>query len=178
MAQVRSHCQPFLRKNKDDGQQFWSVRSCISVDAAFLRLSRCTQTCIETSKQILEAFALASYSVITCFRCTNRPRKNSVVKNGFIQRHAYDDPQTNPTLRLLKYPCGEKTSISEPVRAGAHTDYGSITLFQKDVPGLEVQASRTEWISAPIIEGSILGNTLLQRMTTENDLLWPFSQQY
>ncbi|KAL1933370.1 hypothetical protein VTP01DRAFT_7460 [Rhizomucor pusillus] len=136
MAQVRSHCQPFLRKNKDDGQQFWS-------------------TCIETSKQILEAFALASYSVITCFRCTNRPRKNSVVKNGFIQRHAYDDPQTNPTLRLLKYPCGEKTSISEPVRAGAHTDYGSITLFQKDVPGLEVQASRTEWISAPIIEGTI-----------------------
>lgn len=45
------------------------------------------------------------------------------------------------------------------VRAGAHTDYGTITLlFQKDIGGLEVQASRTEWISAPIIEGTILGN--------------------
>lgn len=45
------------------------------------------------------------------------------------------------------------------MRAGAHSDYGSITLlFQKDVPGLEVQASRTEWISAPLIENSILVN--------------------
>lgn len=44
------------------------------------------------------------------------------------------------------------------VRAGAHTDYGTITLlFQKDIGSLEVQASRTEWISAPIIEGTILG---------------------
>ena len=44
------------------------------------------------------------------------------------------------------------------VRAGAHTDYGSLTLlFQKDIGGLEVQASRTEWISAPIIENAILG---------------------
>ncbi|KAL1933369.1 hypothetical protein VTP01DRAFT_7459 [Rhizomucor pusillus] len=112
-------------------QQFWSA-------------------CNETSKQIVEAFAIALEASLI-------PEEHGG-KKWFSQRHAYDNPQANPTLRFLKYPCGEKNSFSEPVRAGAHTDYGSITLFQKDVPGLEVQASRTEWISAPIIEGSILVN--------------------
>ncbi|KAI9468213.1 hypothetical protein BDB00DRAFT_864033 [Zychaea mexicana] len=41
-------------------------------------------------------------------------------------------------LRYLKYPRGGESTYQEPVRAGAHSDYGSITLlFQKDVPGLE-----------------------------------------
>lgn len=31
-------------------------------------------------------------------------------------------------------------------------------LFQKDVPGLEVQASREKWISAPLIPGAITVN--------------------
>lgn len=62
-------------------------------------------------------------------------------------------------LRFLKYPRGGESEYKEPVRAGAHSDYGSVTLlFQKDVPGLEVQASRTEWISAPLIPGAITVN--------------------
>jgi isopenicillin N synthase-like dioxygenase len=41
----------------------------------------------------------------------------------------------------------------------SHSDYGSITLlFQHGIPGLEVQASRTNWISAPCIPGAILVN--------------------
>lgn len=41
-----------------------------------------------------------------------------------------------------------------------HSDYGSITLlFQKDVPGLEVQgATRSGWVSAPLIDNAILVN--------------------
>jgi isopenicillin N synthase-like dioxygenase len=31
-------------------------------------------------------------------------------------------------------------------------------LFQNGIPGLEVQASRTHWISAPIIPGAVLVN--------------------
>lgn len=62
-------------------------------------------------------------------------------------------------MRFLKYPRGGEADYKEPIRAGAHSDYGSITLlFQKDIPGLEVQASRTQWISAPIIPGAITVN--------------------
>ena len=76
----------------------------------------------------------------------------------FSDRHTYDR-QSGEILRFLKYPRGGESTYKEPVRAGAHSDYGSITLlFQKDVPGLEVKASRTEWISAPLIENSILVN--------------------
>lgn len=75
-------------------------------------------------------------------------------------------------LRFLKYPRGGEASYQEPVRAGAHSDYGSITLlFQKDVPGLEVQASRTEWISAPLIPGAITVNVGDQMELWTNGLL-------
>ncbi|KAI8138891.1 hypothetical protein BJV82DRAFT_280763 [Fennellomyces sp. T-0311] len=78
--------------------------------------------------------------------------------NWFADRHTYDS-ESGEILRYLKYPRGGASSYGEAVRAGAHSDYGSITLlFQKDVPGLEVQASRTEWISAPLIQDSILVN--------------------
>lgn len=74
-----------------------------------------------------------------------------------MKAHSYEN--SGDILRFLKYPRGGETDVKDPVRAGAHSDYGSITLlFQKDIPGLEVQASRTEWISAPLIEGAILVN--------------------
>lgn len=76
----------------------------------------------------------------------------------FTKRHHYD-AESGQILRFLKYPKGGEASYNEAIRAGAHSDYGSITLlFQKDVPGLEVQQSREKWISAPIIENSILVN--------------------
>ncbi|KAI8065440.1 hypothetical protein BC940DRAFT_304092 [Gongronella butleri] len=73
-------------------------------------------------------------------------------------RHRYDAP-SGETFRLLKYPRGGQDAYKEIVRAGSHSDYGTITLlFQKDVGGLEVHAFDREWISAPLIEGAILVN--------------------
>lgn len=58
----------------------------------------------------------------------------------------------------MKYPKGGQAEYKDPVRAGAHSDYGSITLlFQKDIPGLEVFL-QDEWISAPLLEDAILVN--------------------
>ncbi|MEI1373380.1 MAG: 2OG-Fe(II) oxygenase family protein [Nostoc sp.] len=54
------------------------------------------------------------------------------------------------------------------VRAGEHSDYGSITLlFQDDVGGLEVQTASGEWIAAPTIPDTVIVNTgdLIQRWT-------------
>ncbi|RUP44913.1 hypothetical protein BC936DRAFT_148870 [Jimgerdemannia flammicorona] len=77
-------------------------------------------------------------------------------KNWFSDRHAYDIP-SGDILRILHYPPVE--SHIDDIRAGSHTDYGSITLvFQHDIGGLEIYAGRSRWISAPVIPDCILVN--------------------
>ncbi|ETN42226.1 uncharacterized protein HMPREF1541_04167 [Cyphellophora europaea CBS 101466] len=65
-------------------------------------------------------------------------------------------------LRLLHYPAVLKSVFRhnpDQVRAGAHSDYGSITLlFQDDVGGLEVQSPRGTWVRATPVPGSIVVN--------------------
>ena len=59
------------------------------------------------------------------------------------------------TLRLLRYPAEPAGEIG----AGAHTDYGNITLLATDgVGGLEVRTRAGEWLSAPAIEGAFVVN--------------------
>ncbi|PYI11111.1 Clavaminate synthase-like protein, partial [Aspergillus sclerotiicarbonarius CBS 121057] len=79
----------------------------------------------------------------------------------FTTRH---DPTTGPTgsiLRYLYYPSlqSPKTSTYNhtlDVRAGAHSDYGSITLlFQRPgQPGLEILTPSGEWAPVPVIPTS------------------------
>lgn len=74
------------------------------------------------------------------------------------------------TLRLLHYP--PPTVVSKPgqMRAGAHSDYGTLTLlFQDNVGGLEVQLADQTWIAAPSIPNAILINTgdLTQRWSND-----------
>ena len=74
------------------------------------------------------------------------------------------------TLRLLHYPPLETMPKPGQIRAGAHSDYGTLTLlFQDDVGGLEVQLANGEWMSAPSIPGTILINTgdLTQRWSND-----------
>jgi isopenicillin N synthase-like dioxygenase len=79
----------------------------------------------------------------------------------FTTRH---DPAAGPTgsiLRYLFYPSlkSEATkaySHDKDVRAGAHSDYGSITLlFQRPgQPGLEILTPEKTWAPVPIIPGN------------------------
>jgi isopenicillin N synthase-like dioxygenase len=74
----------------------------------------------------------------------------------------------NVTLRYLHYPAGPMPRDPAQLGAGAHTDYGSITLlFQDDVGGLEVRDSEGRWISAPPLPGCAVVNTgdLMERWT-------------
>ncbi|GAB7363996.1 hypothetical protein MBLNU230_g4556t1 [Neophaeotheca triangularis] len=79
------------------------------------------------------------------------------------------------TLRLLHYPAVRADSWTKKpgqVRAGAHTDYGSITLlFQDMAGGLQVQSPRGEFVDATPIEDTIVVNAgdLLARWS--NDLV-------
>ena len=57
-------------------------------------------------------------------------------------------------LRLLQYPVSGGT-------AGAHTDYGNITLLAQDtVSGLEVltRTDRVNWVKAPVVPGAFVCN--------------------
>lgn len=79
------------------------------------------------------------------------------------------------TLRLLHYPEVKKTLFQErkgQVRAGAHSDYGSITLlFQDHNGGLQVQSPNGTFVNATPIEGTIIVNAgdLLARWS--NDMI-------
>jgi isopenicillin N synthase-like dioxygenase len=74
---------------------------------------------------------------------------------------AYTDKGDN-NLRLLHYPPVRKAVFRDnpdQVRAGAHSDYGSVTLlFQDSSGGLEVLSPQETWVRATPVEGSIVVN--------------------
>jgi isopenicillin N synthase-like dioxygenase len=74
----------------------------------------------------------------------------------FVQRHRGE----NVTLRFLHYPANLPVRSETQLGAGAHTDYGSITLlFQDEVGGLEVRGVDGRWRYAPPIEDYAIINT-------------------
>ncbi|MEO1590544.1 MAG: 2-oxoglutarate and iron-dependent oxygenase domain-containing protein [Cyanobacteria bacterium J06632_22] len=108
------------------------------------------ETCAAAASRVFRAFAIA----------LDMPSDFIVDKH---QSHGY-------TLRLLHYPPLTQTPKPGQTRAGAHSDYGTLTLlFQDDVGGLEVQLSSGDWIAAPSIPGAVLINTgdLTQRWSND-----------
>ncbi|XP_052761259.1 uncharacterized protein LOC128203756 [Mya arenaria] len=76
------------------------------------------------------------------------------------------------TLRSLYYPPIPEGSPLKPgqIRAGEHSDYGSISLvFQDDIGGLEANIHGTGYVPASPISGTVLVNIgdLLQRWTSD-----------
>lgn len=62
-------------------------------------------------------------------------------------------------LRFIHYPEIALKSDSEQIGAGAHTDYGCITILHQDqVGGLQVKNRRGEWLDATPVEGSFVIN--------------------
>jgi isopenicillin N synthase-like dioxygenase len=82
----------------------------------------------------------------------------------FAERHLGE----NVTLRFLHYPANLPSRFPDQLGAGAHTDYGSITLlFQDDVGGLELLGADGAWRFAPPVADAIVINTgdLMERWT-------------
>jgi isopenicillin N synthase-like dioxygenase len=68
----------------------------------------------------------------------------------------FDRPMA--TLRFLHYPAPSRGSDPE-TGAGAHTDYGNLTLLATDeVGGLEVRTRAGQWIEAPVVPGAFIVN--------------------
>lgn len=98
------------------------------------------EVCAAGAARVFRAFAIAL----------------SMPENFLVDKHA----SHGYTLRLLHYPPLNATPKPGQIRAGAHSDYGTLTLlFQDQVGGLEVLNHQGEWIDAPAIPGAILINT-------------------
>jgi isopenicillin N synthase-like dioxygenase len=106
-----------------------------------------------------DASFAAAYRVLGILAATLR-----LPKEFFAERHLGE----NVTLRFLHYPANLPTRSGDQLGAGAHTDYGSITLlFQDDVGGLELKGADGTWRLAPPVEDAIVINTgdLMERWT-------------
>lgn len=106
--------------------------------------------CAEAAARIFRAFAIAL----------------SMPDEFIVEKHATH----NYTLRLLHYPPLAVPPKPGQIRAGAHSDYGTLTLlFQDDVGGLEVLTRDGEWIAAPSVPGAVLINTgdLIERWSND-----------
>lgn len=100
--------------------------------ALFLACQNCAQ-------EVMRAFAIAL----------------QLEETFFDKKHTGD----LQTLRLLNYPPVQNTTPDQ-LGAGAHTDYGTLTvLLQDSIGGLQVQNVQGKWIDAPPIEGTALINT-------------------
>ena len=72
------------------------------------------------------------------------------------------------TLGPLHYPPHEGRISESRLGAGAHTDFGCLTILSQDpVGGLQVRNSAGQWIDAPYVEGSFVVNIgdMMERWT-------------
>jgi isopenicillin N synthase-like dioxygenase len=83
-------------------------------------------------------------------------------------RHWFDDKMDHhmSALRLLNYSPMPQPQAQQSVRAGAHTDYGVLTILKTGGPGLQVQ-TKDKWINVPHMEDAFVLNLgdLMQRWT-------------
>ena len=81
------------------------------------------------------------------------------------------DRGTN-ALRALNYPSQDREALPGQLRAGAHTDYGTLTILRQDAApgGLEVLDHRSQsWMPVPSVDGAFVINVgdMLSRWTND-----------
>lgn len=119
--------------NRPSGQEYWPNPQF----EAFMRVFH--KRVVKIASDVMQAFALAL----------------ELPNDYFDPKHT----GITQTLRLLHYPPVEQV-VEGQLGAGAHTDYGTLTvLFQDGSGGLQVQNADGEWIDAPPIPGTVVINT-------------------
>lgn len=107
------------------------------------------QDAMQVAFQLLQAFAIAL----------------ELPETFFVDRHGQ-----NFFLRLLHYPPLNMPIADQQIRAGEHTDYGSVTLLLQDsAGGLEICTPQGDWLPVPVVPGAVLVNIgdAMQRWTND-----------
>jgi isopenicillin N synthase-like dioxygenase len=75
-------------------------------------------------------------------------------------------------FRALRYPSQVQPPEPGQMRAGAHSDYGSLTILRQEQRpgGLQVQNKAGEWVDVPAIPGAFVVNIGDLMMQWTNDL--------
>jgi isopenicillin N synthase-like dioxygenase len=80
-----------------------------------------------------------------------------------------DDPIS--AMRMLNYPNPAAPPKPGQLRAGAHSDYGSLTILLADAApgGLEIRSPRGDWVAVPVVPGAFIVNIgdLMARWTND-----------
>ncbi|MBN9409614.1 MAG: isopenicillin N synthase family oxygenase [Burkholderiales bacterium] len=85
--------------------------------------------------------------------------------------HFFDDKIDRhiSMFRVLSYPPQNEPPLPGQLRAGAHSDYGSLTIVLPDGPGLQVFNKAGQWVDVPSVEGGLVVNIADLMMQWTND---------
>ncbi|WP_198970581.1 isopenicillin N synthase family dioxygenase [Xylophilus sp. ASV27] len=72
-------------------------------------------------------------------------------------------------FRVLSYPPQKEAPLPGQLRAGAHSDYGSLTIVLPDDKGLQVFNKAGQWVDVPMVEGGLVVNIADLMMQWTND---------
>ena len=88
-------------------------------------------------------------------------------KDFFVKYHTHHIS----ALRSQNYPSSSSPLLPGQLRAGAHSDYGTVTILNPDpkVGGLEVLSTSGKWIKPPVVENAFVINIgdLMARWTND-----------
>jgi isopenicillin N synthase-like dioxygenase len=90
-----------------------------------------------------------------------------------LSEHYFDDKIDNPNafFRMINYPNQEKDPEPGQLRAGEHSDYGSLTILRiEDAPGgLQVRDRAGEWVDVTAVPGAFVINIgdMMQHWTND-----------
>ncbi|XAH23761.1 2-oxoglutarate and iron-dependent oxygenase domain-containing protein [Xylophilus sp. GW821-FHT01B05] len=88
-----------------------------------------------------------------------------------LDEHYFDDKidQHISMFRVLSYPPQKEAPLPGQLRAGAHSDYGSLTIVLPDDKGLQVFNKAGQWVDVPMVEGGLVVNIADLMMQWTND---------
>ena len=99
-------------------------------------------------------------------------RRMFAVAVGLPQDHFEPDFANHlSALRVIDYPAPSAPPLPGQLRAGAHTDYGFLTILRSEAApgGLQVQGRGGGWVDVPAIEGAFVVNIADAFMRWTND---------
>ena len=122
-------------------------------------------TAMPELRTALEAYyaAMSSLASVVMNACGLALGLDDGAFESYIDRHA-------SALRLAHYPPLAEAPAADAWRAGAHTDYGTITILRLDAePGLQVQDPAGEWADVDAPDGALVVNLgdLMQRWSND-----------